>query len=63
MTPFNPLTADADGDADDIALVRRIQNSDRDALEALVVRHQDWVYNIAVRGRGMDVSTLRRRAR
>ena len=50
MTPFNPLAdaADAGGD-DDLALVRRIQGGDREALETLVVRHQDWVYNIVVR--------------
>jgi RNA polymerase sigma factor (sigma-70 family) len=49
MTPFNPLTETADGDGDDLALVRRIRGGDREALETLVVRHQDWVYNIVVR--------------
>ena len=49
MTPFNPLTDGAGGDGDDLALVRRTQAGDREALETLVVRHQDWVYNIAVR--------------
>jgi RNA polymerase sigma factor (sigma-70 family) len=49
MNPFNPLAGAPDSDADDLALVRRIQSGDRDALEALVVRHQDWVYNIVVR--------------
>jgi RNA polymerase sigma factor (sigma-70 family) len=29
--------------------VRRIQNGDREALESLVMRHQDWVYNIVLR--------------
>ena len=49
MTPFCPLRDAADGDADDLALVRRIQGGDRAALEALVVRHQDWIYNIVLR--------------
>lgn len=49
MTPFNPLGDAADGDADDLALVRRIQSGDRDALETLIVRHQRWVYNIVLR--------------
>jgi RNA polymerase sigma factor (sigma-70 family) len=49
MTLFNPLTDAADGDTDDLAIVRRIQGGDRDALEALVVRHQAWIYNIVVR--------------
>ena len=49
MTPFHPLTDDADGDAEDFALVRQIQCGDGGALEALVIRHQHWVYNIVVR--------------
>src|SRR5688572_11949941 len=49
MSPLNPLADTVDGDADDLALVRRIQSGDRDALEALVVRHQDWVYNVVLR--------------
>jgi RNA polymerase sigma factor (sigma-70 family) len=51
MKPFHPLagaTAD-DADHDDVALVRRTASGDRDALEALVARHQPWIYNIAVR--------------
>jgi RNA polymerase sigma factor (sigma-70 family) len=49
MTPFSPPLDPADGEAEDRALVRRIRTGDRDALEALVVRHQDWIYNIVVR--------------
>lgn len=49
MTSCNPLGETAGRDADDVALVRRIQGGDRDALEALVVRHQDWIYNIVLR--------------
>jgi RNA polymerase sigma factor (sigma-70 family) len=49
MHPFNPLAGVPDDDADDVALVRRIDGGDRDALEALMARHQPWIYNIAVR--------------
>jgi RNA polymerase sigma factor (sigma-70 family) len=49
FNPFNPLAGNRDDDADDLALVRRIEGGDRDALEALVVRHQPWIYNIVVR--------------
>jgi RNA polymerase sigma factor (sigma-70 family) len=49
MTPFSPLTDTAADDGDDIALVRRIEAGDREALEALLGRHQPWIYNIAVR--------------
>jgi len=46
---FNPFTEVAEGDADDAALVERAKNGDRAALEKLVLRHQAWIYNIAVR--------------
>ena len=49
MPRSHPLADAAETDSDDLELVRRIQNGDRDALESLVRRHQDWVYNIAVR--------------
>ena len=49
MNPFNPLADAPDDGADDLALVRRIQGGDREALEALVRRHQPWIYNIVVR--------------
>jgi RNA polymerase sigma factor (sigma-70 family) len=48
MVP-RPLADTAEIDSDDLELVRRIQNGDREALESLVVRHQDWVYNIVLR--------------
>lgn len=44
----NPFT-DVAGDDDDAELVRRARDGDRDALERLVLRHQAWIYNIAVR--------------
>src|SRR5688572_23879664 len=46
---FNPFTEVADGDAADADLVEQAKNGDRAALEKLVLRHQAWIYNIAVR--------------
>lgn len=37
------------GNVDDLELVRQAQNGDRDALEKLILRHQAWIYNIAIR--------------
>jgi RNA polymerase sigma factor (sigma-70 family) len=45
----NPLADAPDTDADDVELVRRIRDGDRDALERLVLRHQNWIYNIVLR--------------
>jgi len=49
VNPFNTPVDTTDDDADDLALVSRIGGGDRDALEALVGRHQRWIYNIVVR--------------
>ena len=49
MPYFNPLAERADSDAEDGALVARVQAGDREALEALLTRHQPWIYNILVR--------------
>lgn len=46
---FNPFTEAAKGDAADSKLVEQAKNGDRTALEQLVLRHQAWIYNIAVR--------------
>ena len=46
---FNPFTEAVDGDTADTDLVERAKNGDRAALEKLVLRHQAWIYNIAVR--------------
>lgn len=46
---FNPFTEDAGSDATDEELVEQAKNGDRTALEKLVLRHQAWIYNIAVR--------------
>jgi len=46
---FNPFAEDVDGDTADTDLVERASSGDRGALENLVLRHQAWIYNIAVR--------------
>ncbi|MBM4073056.1 MAG: RNA polymerase sigma factor [Planctomycetes bacterium] len=46
---FNPFTEVAEADPSDAELVERAKNGDRAALESLVLRHQAWIYNIAVR--------------
>src|SRR5438874_13515711 len=46
---FNPFTEVAEGDITDAELVELAKNGDRAALERLVLRHQAWIYNIAVR--------------
>src|SRR6201990_1286884 len=46
---FNPFAESSEGEADDVATVERAKGGDRAALEKLVLRHQAWIYNIAVR--------------
>lgn len=46
---FNPFTEVAGSDEPDAELVEQAKNGDRTALEKLVLRHQAWIYNIAVR--------------
>jgi RNA polymerase sigma factor (sigma-70 family) len=46
---FNPFVEVADRDTADAQLVEHAKNGDRAALEKLVLRHQAWIYNIAVR--------------
>lgn len=46
---FNPFSETSEGDSSDAVLVDQAQNGDRAALEELVLRHQAWIYNIAVR--------------
>jgi RNA polymerase sigma factor (sigma-70 family) len=45
---FNPF-AEVTDDSDEIQLVEESKNGSREALEKLILRHQAWVYNIAVR--------------
>jgi RNA polymerase sigma factor (sigma-70 family) len=46
---FNPFAECADTDPDDSVLVEEAKSGNRAALEQLILRHQAWVYNIAVR--------------
>ncbi len=46
---FNPFTEAADADTTDSELVEQVKNGDRSALERLVLLHQAWIYNVAVR--------------
>jgi RNA polymerase sigma factor (sigma-70 family) len=49
MNIQNPFADDDERDRDDQELVARARGGDRAALEAVVGRHQTWLYNIAVR--------------
>lgn len=46
---FNPFSETIELDTSDDELVDQAKNGDRAALEKLVLRHQAWIYNIAVR--------------
>ena len=46
---FNPFAEVSQGDPTDAQLVEQAREGDRPALEKLVLRHQAWIYNIAVR--------------
>src|SRR3989440_10521015 len=46
---FNPFYEVAEIGSVDAELVELAKNGDRAALEKLILRHQAWVYNIAVR--------------
>ncbi|QDU24207.1 RNA polymerase sigma factor [Urbifossiella limnaea] len=46
---FNPFSEVAGSGSGDAELVEQARNGDRAALEQLVLRHQAWVYNVAVR--------------
>ena len=49
MTHTNPLAEVASGEDEDLELARLAQSGRKEALEALVTRHQRWIYNIALR--------------
>lgn len=46
---FNPFIEVADGDSTDVELVEQAKGGNRAALERLLLRHQAWIYNIAIR--------------
>src|SRR3990172_9543311 len=45
----NPFTDIATGERRDQELVQLVREGSRVALEELVVRHQEWIYNLALR--------------
>lgn len=45
----NPFAEVSDNDQEEIELVHTARNGDRGALEKLILRHQAWIYNIALR--------------
>lgn len=45
----NPFTEATDDEFQDAELVLHANCGDRDSLERLILRHQAWIYNIAVR--------------
>jgi RNA polymerase sigma factor (sigma-70 family) len=49
MSITNPFADNIPTDLEDRALVARARSGNREALEALVQRHQGWIYNLAVR--------------
>ena len=46
---FNPFAEATESSPTDAERVEHAKNGDRGALEGLILRHQAWVYNIAVR--------------
>src|SRR5258706_5662880 len=46
---FNPFAESTERDHADAELVEMAKTGDRAALEKLILRHQAWIYNIAVR--------------
>lgn len=46
---FNPFSEIAASETTDLELVAQARQGDRAALEKLVLRHQAWIFNIAVR--------------
>ena len=49
QTPYNPFKEIFDEDRTDLELILRSRQGDRRALESLILRHQSWIYNIAIR--------------
>lgn len=49
MSAPNPFAAAPPGEQEDLRLVGAAKQGSREALEELVVRHQGWIYNIALR--------------
>src|SRR5688572_2849555 len=45
----NPFAEASEHEVDELNLVERAKEGDRSALEQLLLRHQAWIFNIAVR--------------
>ena len=45
----NPFSETAETEAGDLELLARVRAGSREALEALITRHQAWIYNLALR--------------
>jgi RNA polymerase sigma factor (sigma-70 family) len=52
VTVENVFHAKYAGDRDDALLVTRARRGDKKALEALIAKHQQWIYNLALRMAG-----------
>ncbi len=48
----NVFKRNCSGDQDDARLVMLIKNGDKNALDNLIRKHQEWIYNVAVRMAG-----------
>ncbi|NOX34798.1 MAG: RNA polymerase sigma factor [Deltaproteobacteria bacterium] len=46
---INPFTKEYETDTTDPVLIQSAQTGSREALEELILRHQPWIYNIALR--------------
>jgi RNA polymerase sigma factor (sigma-70 family) len=46
---FNPFAEVVGSNSDEVKLVEQAKNGSREALETLVLRHQAWLFNIAIR--------------
>ena len=46
---INPFSEKYTGDPDDEKLIEKTVSGNRSALEELIKKHQDWIYNIALR--------------
>jgi DNA-directed RNA polymerase specialized sigma24 family protein len=49
LAMLNPFFEVAGGDSTDVELVELAKAGNRTALEKLILRHQAWIYNIAIR--------------
>ncbi len=48
-TIYNPFREVLSEDNAELELITRSLQGDRHALESIILRHQSWIYNIAIR--------------